>query len=306
MIDNDESKPMRHLSCDWVRDRLALLAADSDGLACPDSEVSAEDRLLVEQHLPGCSGCRARERALRNAISALTAAAVDTADGFGAPSLWPDLKERIKRQQRLPLPHGLGMLRSVYPEAIRTPAGRLLRSLTQMVTNWPLQRAWFRDSLGEQAWMHAFSRSLSPAGDKAFSGYAARAGLGFGLALAGIVLIGALALAQGWHSRAEESIAAAAAPLPVPPLPGRQELTASEDVVIHPPFRVPPRDSERLALAQSEPPAVAASMGQSAEPRRASAGPSTSPAGISASHYDFDLEHGIPMPPDTRASKPAY
>jgi len=47
-------------------------------------------------------------------------------------------------------------------------------------------------------------------------------------------------------------------------------------------------------------------MGQIATAKTASTITTTTATATSAPRYDFDLEHGTPMPPETRTGKPAY
>jgi hypothetical protein len=47
-------------------------------------------------------------------------------------------------------------------------------------------------------------------------------------------------------------------------------------------------------------------MGQIATAKTASTITTTTATATSAPRYDFDLEHGTPMPPGTHAGKPAY
>ena len=55
MADTGKGMIMGRPSCDWVHEWLPLLVDDSDGLACEDNDLNAEDRRLIERHLTECS-----------------------------------------------------------------------------------------------------------------------------------------------------------------------------------------------------------------------------------------------------------
>ena len=85
---------MGNSGCQWVRVRLPLLAGD---------ELPGTERRKVERHLIGCPGCRARQGACEQALTALRSAALGAPGHLEAPSLWPDLARQI-RQSRRPAP----------------------------------------------------------------------------------------------------------------------------------------------------------------------------------------------------------
>ena len=305
MADNGKGMIMGRSSCDWVHDWLPLLADDSDGLAC---DLNAEDRRLIEQHLTECSSCRQHQAALEKAISVLRIAAADMTAGLRAPSLWPRLEERIQRHQEQSRSRWLRTLRALSPEGIRITADRFFCGCGQLRSNLPLQLAWTRDSLGDflanRAWP-VFSGSRSRLG-RTFRFVTPRVGFGFSLALAGMIMFLFVVVMQRWQTQAEARIAADTAPpssmqLALPELP--QE---SEDVVTATSSNTVSRASDSLSLASPAVPAAAASMGQVATTKTASTITTTTATATSAPRYDFDLEHGTPMPPESRAGKPAY
>ncbi|MGZ3316160.1 MAG: hypothetical protein ACXU95_02555 [Isosphaeraceae bacterium] len=108
---------------------------------------------------------------------------------------------------------------------------------------------------------------------------------------------------QRRQTQVEARIAADTAPLPRMQLPLPELPEASEDVVTATSSSTVSRASKSLSLATSAVPAAAASMGQIATAKTASTVTTTA---TSAPRYDFDLEHGTPMPPETRTDKPTY
>ena len=304
---NGNGMMMSHSSCDWVHAWLPLLVDDSDGLACEGNDLNAEDRRLIEQHLAECSSCRQHQAALEKAISVLSIAAADMEAGLRAPSLWPRLEERIQRHQEQSRSRWLWTLRAICPEGIRITADRFFCGCGHLRSNLPLQLAWTRDSLGEflanRAWP-VFSSRRSRLG-RTFRLASPRVGFGFSLAVAGMVMLLLIVVMQRRQTQAEARIAAGTAPLPSMqlPLPLPELPEVSEDVVTATSSSTVSRASKSLSLATSAVPGDAASMGRIGTARTASTVTTTA---TSAPRYDFDLEHGTPMPPETRADKPTY
>jgi hypothetical protein len=308
MADNGKGMIMGRSSCDWVHDWLPLLVDDSDGLACEGNDLNAEDRRLIEQHLTECSSCRQHQAGLEKAISVLSIAAADMTTGLRIPSLWPRLEERIQRHQKQSRSRWLRTLRAICPEGIRVTADRFFCGCGQLRSNLPLQLAWTRDSLGDFLANRArpvFSSRRSRPG-RTFRFLTPQVGFGFSLAAAGMVLFLLVVVMQRRQTQPEARIAADTAPLSSMQLPLPELPEASEDVVTATSSSTVSRASDSLSLASSAVPAAAASMGQIATAKTASTITTTTATATSAPRYDFDLEHGTPMPPETRAGKPAY
>ncbi len=302
---NGNGMMMGRSSCEWVRAWLPLLVDDGDGLACEGNDLNAEDRRLIEQHLAECSSCGQHQAALEKAISVLSIAAADMGAGPRTPSLWPRLEERIQRHQEQSRSKWLWTLRAICPEGIRITADRFFCGCGHVRSNLPLQLAWTRDSLGDflanRAWPVFSSRRSRLGGTFRF--VTPRVGFGFGLAVAGMVMFLVVAVMQRRQTQTEARIAADTAPLPSMQSPLPELPEASEDVVTATSSSTVSRASKSLSLATSAVPAAAASMGQIAAAKTASTVTTTA---TSASRYDFDLEHGTPMPPETRTDKPTY
>lgn len=308
MADYGKGTIMGCPSCDWVRDWLPLLVDDGDGLACEGNDLNAEHRCRIEQHLVECPSCRQHQAALEKALSILSLAATDMTPGMRMPSLWPELEERIKLHQEHSRSSWLSTLRAICPEGIRITADRFCCGCTQLHSNLPLQLAWTRDSLGDFLAKRLQSLAMSGRacpGENSRS-VTARIGFGLSLATAGMVLLLLVVLMQHRQIQPEVQITADLAPLPSMQLPLTGLPESSEDVVTSTSSSTISRASDSPALASSAVPADAASMGQVATARSASTITTTTATATSAPRYDFDLEHGTPMPPETRAAKPAY
>jgi len=295
-------------SCDWVHERLPLLVDDSDGISCEGNDLSVEDRCRLEHHLAECASCRQHRAALEKAIAILSIAATEMTAGLRTPSLWPMLEERIQHHHAQSRSTWLRALRSICPEGIRITADRFIRGCDHLRGDLPLQLAWTRDSLGDflagRAWF-AFSSGRSRHG-AAHRSVTPRFGLGFSLAMAGMVVLFLVVVIQQRKTLAEARIAANAVPVPSLELPLPELPEASKDVVTATSSSTVARASDSLALASPPVLPAAPSMGQIATAKTAATATTTATSATSPTRYDFDLEHGTPMPPETRGGKPAY
>jgi len=307
MADDGKGTIMGRPSCDWVHDWLPLLVDDSDGLACEGNDLNAEDRRLIERHLTECPGCRQHQADLEKAISVLSIAAADITPGLRTPSLWPRLEERIEHRREQSRSRWLHTLRAICPAGIRITADRFFCGCGQFCSDLPLQLAWTRDSLGDFLAKRArpmFSGRRCCPGKRLWF-VTPRVGFVLSLATAGMVLFLLAVAMQRRQTQPEVRIAANTSPLPSIQLPLPDLPEASEDVVTATSSSTVSRASDSLSLASPAVPA-AASMGQIGTSRTASTITTTTATATSAPRYDFDLEHGTPMPPETRTAKPAY
>jgi hypothetical protein len=307
MADNGKGMIMGRLSCGWVHEWLPLLVDDRDGLACEDNDLDAEHRRLIERHLTECLSCRQHQADLEKAISVLSIAAAETT-GLRTPSLWPRLEEQIQRHQEQSRSRWLRPLRAICPEGIRITADRFLRGCDQFRSDLPLQLAWTEDSLGDLLANQArpVFASKRPRLGRASSLVTPKVGFGLGLAAVGMVLFLLFVVVQRRQIQTEARIAADTVPLPSVQLPLPELPEALEDVVTATSSATVSRTSNLLSLARPAVPTDAASMGQGGTAKTASTLTTTTATATSAPPYDFDLEHGTPMPPETRTSKPAY
>jgi hypothetical protein len=84
---------MRREPCRWIKGRLPLLAG---------GELLGLERRLVERHLLGCPGCRARLAAHAEALAALRAAGRVEPASPQPGALWPALARQIAETRRAP------------------------------------------------------------------------------------------------------------------------------------------------------------------------------------------------------------
>lgn len=286
-------------ACAWVRDRLPMLAEMDADFLTPGPEAEAalapEDRRAVEAHLAGCRACRARRESQARAFDVLSTVAVEPPIGLEAPSLWPALQARIQAaeaRKRNPLNHAASRAASVLDEL-------------------PLQLVWTEDTAREELperlrrWFDpqraavACDRLLQPA-----------AGLAGALAAAALLAtVVGYSLAQASRDEHEARIAAASAPLrvsapvqaesvPLIVTPSRAE--AIEVLASSGPGDLAVLDARSLARNTlpplREPDGRGVDVDQAARPA-----PAPLPTAVR-----FDLDRGVPMPPDARVGKPAY
>ncbi len=127
------------------------------------------------------------------------------------------------------------------------------------------------------------------------------------LAAFGIVLFFLVGyMHQHRQNQGQTPVAAQTAPLPSVQAPLLDLPEASEDVVTSTSSSTVSRASNSPSLATSAVPDTATSMGQVATAKAAATTTTTTATATSAPRYDFDLEHGTLLPPETRTGKPAY
>ncbi len=308
MADYGKGMIMGRSSCDWVHARLPLLVDDGDGLACEDNDLDTEDRRLIKDHLTHCPRCQQRQTDLKKAFTVLSIAAAEMA-GLRSPSLWPRLEERIQRH-RLPYRSTwLRCWRAICPEAVQISTDRAFQGWDQLCSNLPLQLAWIRDSFSnflvdrslpfyprQRDWTKRAVGALTP-----------RVAFVFSIAAVVILLLSLSGRLHHSQTLAEAQVAPQETSPPAPQFALPELADVSEDVVTATSSATVSRASNSLSLATSPTPTSATSMGQVATAKTVSK-VTTSPTDTTAStpRYDFDLEQGTPMPPETRTSKPAY
>jgi len=277
------SEPMVNRTCEWVRARLPLLVGDRDddhtGGDRDGGDLAALDRREIERHVRDCPSCRQHQAALENALGALAAAAAQMPVETEAPSLWPMLEYRIAHHDPRTPPRWL--------RATWGLAGRWGRASVILHEERAIHLAWMRDTLREAL---AGREAKGPESTRK-----PRLVLGSSLVAAILVaLIGFPVLHRQWVE-AQSTIVANAAPL-------------ADQVVPPQPIDEP---SPGLASLDDDGEGPAGHLAET-DQARASETPVSGPDGTltprPAPHirFGYDLEHGTPMPPDTRESKPVY
>jgi hypothetical protein len=273
-------------ACEWVLARLPLWVGDCVGQAERNGEggdLSTEDRRAIEQHLGVCSSCCRHRIAVEQALGILAAVAAELPVAPDAASLWPALERRMKDRD--------ARAHSRWFRTVSNLNERWVRAWGAVDGGGPLRWAWVRDGLQEARGVGWLTRS------HALPGVWARPGLVLGFSLAAailVVLIGWASVHRQWVD-AQSIISANAAPLPAPVIP---------------PART---DEDTMGTSElADTTGTSADEPAQAETARASEVPASGLDGNVASkpaapaRLGYDLEHGIPMPPDARDAKPVY
>lgn len=275
-------KAMGSHNCEWISARLPLWVDNGD---CNSSieidgergDLTVEERQEIEQHLAGCARCCRQHVALERALRALAIAANHLPVVPSAPSLWPLLERRIANHKT---PNaGRWMLMRGWSNPLLVPPCSKLDSMR------PLRRAWGRDTLRELL----AGRSQQKPKSKRFAGLLLKTSIAAAL----LLMLSAFLLAHRQWTIARATILANAVPLadpiPIPKITEEPLLEIADrdrnDVPVN---QLP--DAEPPIPAETAPAAVEVSV----------------PKPASRTRFGFDLEHGIPMPPDTREAKPVY
>jgi hypothetical protein len=305
MVNQTMSTKMVDSTCEWVLARLPLWVGDcGDEAESEGGDLSTADHHAIERHLAICPSCCRHRVNLEQVIETLATIAADSPVPGDSPSLWPALVRRI--EDRGPRTH------SGWLHAAATLRDRWMRLGWAIDGGWAMRRAWVGDSfsevlgrvglgqrralLGRWLWKGRVERQ---GWGLAMPGTGARLGwiLGFGLAAILLVVLMVLPAVHRQTLDAQSTIASNASALPSPVVAVSQT------------------DEEGGGTSQQ---AVAADIPASelaqAEPVRAPEASTSRPDGTSASksatagspRYGYDLDYGIPMPPDARDAKPVY
>lgn len=320
MADYGKGMTMTDACCEWVRDRLPLLAEENDEFSGESSDlVDAADRGRIEQHLAGCDSCRDRWNGMKQVMSILSLAAAEPpcsqprpADrGAASSSIWASVEDRIERHNHATRSRWRRILRAACPDLPKRAIDRVRRVTSQVRDELPLQAAWMQDTA--QEFLADRFGTFIPALRRASGSWLRRTmpAPRFAVSLAmsaslGVALLGGY-VAGRQRINAEHQIAADALPIISPfddPSSDALDPRAfSEDVVTSSRPITSLRVSDSLAdldanATPSGPPSRSTVAGKVSS--MATTAPTSSP------RYDFDLEHGTPMPPETRGAKPAY
>jgi hypothetical protein len=281
MVNNSMGKTKEDAGCDWVRARLPLWVGDLDVQTDGNGEggdLNSVEHERIERHLEHCATCRRHRTNLERALETLAAGAADLPVEPQTPSLWPALKRRIQdRHQPVPSP---------WIRVARALTNQWAGGLTEFTTDQPVRRAWARDSL--QAIFT--SRESGPLGSKQ------RARLALGLSLIASLLIAVIMVPGLWRewANAQSTIKANASPL------------ADRGASLKEPALEPRPEPTRSDDSQVQDEVVQAELVRSVEPTGGGVNSSAEAKPAAPARLGYDLEHGIPMPPDARESKPVY
>jgi hypothetical protein len=275
-------KSMGNRDCKWICARLPLWVDNGDCNSSIDvhgerGDLTVEEIEEIEQHLAGCARCCGHRAALERALGALTIAANHLPVMSSDPSLWPLLERRIANHEKL-------------------NSGRwaLMRggSNSPFIQPWakldifrPLRKAWARDTLGELL----VGQGPQKPETKQHFGLLLKASIAAVL----LLMLSAFALGHRQWTSAQITIFANAVPLVDP--------TPVSTITEEPPLEMADRNSNDVPVNQ---------LDDAEPPRPTEIAPAavevSAPKPSSRTRFGFDLEHGIPMPPDTRDAKPVY
>lgn len=273
---------MGNHDCEWISARLPLWVDNGDCNSSIEAhgeqgDLTVEERQEIELHLAGCARCSCHCIALEQTLGVLAIAANHLPFVPIAPSLWPLLERRIANHET---PNGRRW--SLKRRWSNPP---LVQPWAKLDSMRPLRQAWARDTLRELL----AGRSQQMPKSKHFAGWLLKTSIAAAL----LLMLSAFSLAHRQWTIAQVTILANAVPLADPiPVPKITE---------EPPVEIADRDRNDVPvnqLADAEPPSPAETAPVAVE--------ASVPKPSSRTRFGFDLEHGIPMPPDTRDAKPVY
>ena len=281
MANNNMEKTKEDAGCRWVRAHLSLWVGDRNLRADGNGEggdLSTLEYLKIEQHLNHCMRCCRHRSELERALKMLAAAAADLPTGQETPSLWPALKRQIEDL------HQPAAVRWIRVAQVLTDQWGCL--LSGFKANSPVRRACAPGK---------FPSSLTSQENERL-GSKPRMGLVLGLGLVASLLIAAIAVTGLWResANAHATIQAEASPL----------LEEQASPVAH----ATERGTEAIRSDDNptEDEMAQADVARTPEPPGGGMNSTGDAKSAAPPRFGYDLEHGIPMPPDARESKPVY
>jgi hypothetical protein len=281
MADQSMGRSMANRDCEWVRARLPLWVGDGNddqnGSPREGGDLAAKDGREIDQHVGGCTSCRIYRSSLEEAMAALLAAAHVPVEP-AASSLWPVLQRRIASHN--------AYIVSRWRGAASCVADRWVRARTILDREQPLRLGWIHDTLREAL--------IGPKHHGLESNRKSRMVLRYGImSLLSVALIGGLVLGREWTD-SQSMIVANAAPLTnqVPPNTVHEE----------------PSDLANPDMGGEESPSQLAEADLARTPEASGSGLDGAGAAKppSPTRLGYDLDHGTPIAPDTRDSRPVY
>ena len=304
---------MGRVTCEWVRQWLPLLEEDRDGLSCEPGDLGLDDRRQIEHHLVNCQPCQAHRASLDCALSALRQVALASAVSRDLPSVLPAVNDRIQRLNEQSQSPWLGILRKIRSCAFGPPEDRRRRGLGRLHSGLPLRIAFLPDSLTDlltsRPRLAAWNFGANPhAHALLWPGMLGRrVAVAGSLAMVGLLVFLVVSSLVRHEHDAKVQIAVNAAPITDLDVTQAETMVESSDPAPEPAPRPESSTVSSSPLAEatvSPEPLVMISQTLPAKPAGATSAPS--PSTTPAPRYDFDLEHGTPMPPESRGGKPAY
>jgi hypothetical protein len=274
---------MVNRECEWVGARLPLWVdrGDCDGLAEAQSDrgdLTSGERRQIERHLVDCARCRHHHAALEQALGALAVTASHLPVLLETSSLWPLLESWIADRDVHAARH--------WPRIFGVLGGRSIRPCGNLDSVRPLRQAWTDDTL----WELLGGRNGQKPQSKWFPSFVLKIGV---VAAVLVVLIGISVARRQWRN-AQSIILANSVPLVDP--------VSVPTVVDEPPVDIANRDENDVPINQL----TEAEPSRPTETHTPGIDAASAPKPSPHTRFGFDLEHGTPMPPDTREAKPVY
>jgi len=163
---------------------------------------------------------------------------------------------------------------------------RRIRPWCDLDAELPLQQAWTRDTIREALAGRNRRDPISKRKSRVFLGVSAAAAL--------FITLGGIAIVRRHGEGAQSTIIANAAPLPDPVAPSMASDDPSPDIADD-----DSRDIVANQLAEAEP-------ARASETPLAGVDTPAAPKPLPRTRLGFDLDHGIPIPPDNPEVKPVY
>jgi hypothetical protein len=276
-------------ACQWVIARLPLgvsAAGETVDRSAEGGDLALDELRAIRRHLVTCAHCRQHESSMRRAIEVLAVAALSPPLQTDLSSLWPAMEQRIAA--RVSMRPATIEIASAWPRPAWGRLGRMVRNWLSIDNDEYLRGSWLRDELRETL--------------DAATHFGARIRLG-SIAGSGMAAI----LATVWilvpAARRQEAAAQAVmasnqrvpAELAGPPV----SMFAQTAEDSHTPIESDVASDGALAQAET------------ARVVEATPSPAPDPAPVAKSppaptRFNYDLEHGTPMPRDSRDPKPVY
>ena len=274
---------MIHRECEWVRARLPLWVGDSSGEQSDGRyegcDLAANERCKIERHMDLCASCRLYQCSLTEALAALWAAADQMPLEKSPPSLWPAIARRIASED--------------------APKVSRWRQAAGCVADWCIQAQMILDR--EPSFRIGWKGDASSAASTIPKGRGARfeAKRGFALRdglmtlLAAATWIGVLVIGREWADAQATTVANAA---PWPNKMFQHQFVTNPLMSLNWTWMWKTRQVNSLrTLWRCAPEASGFGLD------------GTSPAKSSSQiRPGSDFDHGTPMAPDARDSKPVY
>ncbi len=274
---------MANRECEWVRARLPLWVGDGvddqiDG-ARESGDLAAKDCREIDRHMSGCTSCRRYRSALEEAMAALYAAAAHMPREAAPTSLWPELERRIASGDTYVVSH--------WRRGLSCVADRWARARTLLDREQPLRLGWIHDTVrealtGTKGRARQFNREF---------GMVLRFGM---MSLICVTLVGGLVLHREWTDAQSMIVANSAS------------LTNEDLLATIPENPIDLADAAEMGDEDSPGQLAEVDLGRSAELASSGTDGASTAKLPAQTRLGNDLDHGTPVTPDARDTKPVY